>query len=171
MPRGMPCEAAPRLRRASLVNGRHLSGAAGAASELALLLLSSCARPEGCLTPPAEDVLARYYAAVLAGDSAALKATFSDKGYAHGHVENGRYTNLTPAQYADQSLPKLHAMGLVEEETCRIAEERHGDFTVVTGHYAYSLSNEPAKKISGVRVVTIDRASNTITSMNDSVSR
>lgn len=132
-----------------------------------LALASSTMLPaDDCLEVAASDPLARYHAAQASGDAEAMQQIFSVFGYAYGHVRDGCYTNLSPKAFAEEELPKLHAKGLVEEEICRLDEEDYGDFVVVTSRYRFYLRDHPDRQITGIKVVTIDKASGKITSMN-----
>ena len=119
-----------------------------------------------CQTVEKGDVLTKYYQAVSNGDGQAMLSIFSPSGYAHGHIENGKYTNNSPEKQVEV-VKFLKTLSANEHETCRINTENLGDFTLIKSRYQLSITVKDQTKImTGTKTVTVENASNRIVSMN-----
>ena len=135
---------------------------------LTSLLISSSlfATDYQCQTVKKGDVLTKYYQAVSSGDGQAMLSIFSPFGYAHGHMEKGKYTNNSPKQQV-KVVNFLKTLSANEQETCRISTEDLGDFTMIKSRYQLSISVKGKTNImTGTKMVTVENSSNTIVSMN-----
>lgn len=135
---------------------------------LIILLTSSSIYANGlqCQKVGENDILTTYYNAVSSGNGKAMLSIFSPSGYAHGHIENGKYSNNSPTEQV-KVVNYLKTLSANEHETCRISTDNLGEFTVIKSQYALSVSVAgKTKKMTGIKTVTVENISNTIVAMN-----
>lgn len=115
-----------------------------------------------------DDVLSRYYDDMREGRTVDLKRNvFSEHGLVTGVNLNEQYLTLTPKAFADDILTKLHQHGFVERETCRVSNTDYvNDLSVVVSRYMNFFPDTPNEITYGIKVVTINRKANRITTMS-----